>query len=88
MPRLRQPTRDGLTDAFCHATMAWRPEAPEASLKAYVERHGVPEYDFPELAAQGLRALVARGRYEARLARGQLRPPKPPKRTLERTHRW
>ena len=41
MPRLRQPTRDGLSDAFCQATMAWRPEAPEGALKAYLERHGV-----------------------------------------------
>lgn len=41
MPRLRQPTRHGLSDAFCQATMAWTPEAPEGALKAYLERHGV-----------------------------------------------
>lgn len=39
----------------------------------YVERHGIPEYDFPELAVEGLKALAARGRYLRRLRRGELR---------------
>ena len=41
----------------------------------YVERHGIPEYDFPVLAVEGLRALTARGRYLQRIASGQLRRP-------------
>lgn len=54
----------------------------------YVERHGVPEYDFPELAAQGLRALVARGNYLARLERGQIRRTRSTRKHLKRTKRW
>lgn len=34
-----------------------------------LERRGVPTFEFPELAVAGLRALVARGLYERRLAR-------------------
>jgi tetratricopeptide (TPR) repeat protein len=41
MPRLRQPSLHGLTDAFCQATMAWTLQSPEDSLHDYIERHGV-----------------------------------------------
>lgn len=34
-----------------------------------LERHGIPEYELPELAVEGLRALVARGEYLRRLER-------------------
>lgn len=42
--------------------------------EAHMETHGVPVYDFPELAVQGLAALAARGAFEARLERGRYRP--------------
>ena len=35
----------------------------------YVEQFGIPEYMFPELAVEALRALVARGAYLSRLER-------------------
>lgn len=44
--------------------------------ESYVETHGIPEYDFPELAVEGLKALVARGNYLWRLNRGKFQPTK------------
>ena len=42
--------------------------------EAHMETHGVPVYEFPELAVQGLAALAARGAFEDRLERGRYRP--------------
>lgn len=42
--------------------------------EAHLETHGVPVYDFPDQAVQGLAALAARGAFEARLERGRYRP--------------
>ncbi len=50
----------------------------------HMETHGVPVYDFPELAVQGLRALAARGSFESRVRRGRYRPRQAPKKAKGR----
>jgi acetyltransferase len=76
-------TDQAMTDPLDVATRVadWVPSLTKPMVASFVgsasrhrgedalERRGIPTFEFPETAVAGLRALVARGAYERRLAR-------------------